>query len=155
MGLKGAKLAAVFVGIGVVAGIAIAFAIVRSQTQGQVITRVVEDNENPFLDPEFLKTYQTELRTGAHYKTQADVGEPAFFVSDAKGGRLPYTFEWKFSDGVTLTSQNSTRTFEVPGTYFFDLTVTDADGKKAGSTKMSIRVTDESPDVIADSPDQK
>ena len=141
--MKGAKLAALFVGIGVVAGIVIAFAIVRSQTQGQVFARVVEDNENPFLDPEFLKTYQTNLRTGAYYRSQVAVGEPTFFVSDAKGGKQPYTYEWEFSDGVVLTAQNSTRAFDTPGTYYFDLTVTGADGKKAGSTQMSIRVVDE------------
>jgi PKD repeat protein len=142
--LKGTRLAAIFGGVGVAVGIAIALAVVSSQTQGQVFARVVEDGENPFLDPEFLKTYQTSLRTGAHYKSEVEVGQEAFFVSDAKGGKQPYSFEWKFDDGVVLTDQNATRVFESPGQYRFDLTVTDADGKKAGSTEMSVRVSEPS-----------
>lgn len=138
--LKGTTLAAVFVGIGIAVGVVIALVIVSTQTQGVVFTRVVEDSDNPFLDPEFLKTYQTTLRTGAHYKSDVIVGEEAFFYSDAKGGKLPYTFEWKFDDGVVLTAQNATRTFDSPGKHYFDLTVTDADGKKAGSTRMFVTV---------------
>ena len=138
--LKGTKLAAVFVGVGIAVGIVIALAVVGSQTGGQVFARVVEDGDNPFLDPEYLKTYQTSLRTGAHYKSEVEVGQEAFFVSDAKGGKQPYAFEWRFDDGVVLTEQNATRTFDSPGQYRFDLTVTDADGKKAGSTQMSVKV---------------
>ena len=142
--LKGTKLAAIFGGVGVAVGIAITLAVVSSQTQCQVFARVVEDGENPFLDPEFLKTYEASLRTGAHYKSEVEVGQEAFFVSDAKGGKQPYTFEWKFDDGVVLTDQNATRVFESPGQYRFDLTVTDTDGKKAGSTAMLVRVSEPS-----------
>ena len=133
-------MAAVFVGVGIAVGVTVSFAIISSQNQGNVFARVVEDGENPFLDPEFLKTYQDNLRTGAHYKSEVVVGQEAFFVSDAKGGKQPYTFEWKFEDGVVLATQNATRTFDTPGTYHFDLTVTDADGKKAGSTNMTVNV---------------
>jgi PKD repeat protein len=141
--LTGTKLAAIFGGAGVAVGIAIALIFMASQNQGSVFARVVEDNENPFLDPEFLKTYQTSLRTGAHYKSEVVVGQEAFFVSDARGGKQPYTFEWKFSDGIILTEQNATRTFDSPGTFRFDLTVTDADGKKAGSTRMTVNVKEQ------------
>jgi PKD repeat protein len=140
--LTGTKMAAVFGGVGVAVGIIVTLIVIGGQNQGAVFARVVEDNENPFTDPEFLKTYQTSLRTGAHYKAQVAVGQEAFFAADAKGGKLPYTFEWKFSDGVVLTEQNATRTFETAGTHRFDLTVTDAGGQKAGSTQMSIRVTE-------------
>ena len=139
-GLKGTKMAAFLVGVGIVVGVVVSFAIVRSQNQGAVFARVVEDTENPFLDPEYLKTYQTTLRTGAHYKSEVIVGQEAFFISDAKGGKLPYTFEWKFGDGIVLNAQNATRTFDAPGTYHFDLTVTDADGKQSGSTGMTVNV---------------
>jgi hypothetical protein len=140
--LKGTKLAVVFVGIGIAVGVVIALAIVGSQTQGMVFARMVEDDDrdNPLLDPDFLKSYEATVRTGAYYKSEVAVGQDTFFVSDAKGGKQPYSFEWKFSDGVVLTAQNSTRSFDTPGTYHFDLTVTDADGKKAGSTNMSISV---------------
>lgn len=140
--LKGTKAAAIFGGVGIAVGVAVTLVVLSSQNQGAVFARVVEDNENPFTDPEFLKTYQTSLRTGAHYKSQVAVGQEAFFVSDARGGKLPYTFEWKFSDGVVLTDQNATRIFDSPGVYHFDLTVTDADGKKAGSTQMTVRVAE-------------
>jgi hypothetical protein len=140
--LKGTKLAAVFGGVGIAVGIIVTLVVVGGQNQGSVFARVVEDDENPFLDPEFLESYQKNLRTGAHYKAEVAVGQEAFFVSDAKGGKQPYSFEWKFSDGVTLTNQNSTRTFDAPGIYRFDLTVTDADGQKSGSTQMSVRVTE-------------
>jgi len=133
-------MAAVCVGVGIAVGVAVSFAIISSQNRGNVFTRVVDDGENPFLDPEYLKTYESNLRTGAQYKSEVVVGQEAFFVSDAKGGKQPYTFEWKFGDGVVLTTQNATRTFDTPGTYHFDLTVTDADGKKAGSTDMTINV---------------
>lgn len=139
-GLKGTKMAVVFVGVGIAVGVIVSFAIISSQNQEDVFARVVEDSDNPFLDPEYLKTYQTSLRTGAHYRSDVVVGQEAFFISDAKGGKLPYTFEWMFSDGVVLTAQNSTRTFDAPGTYHFDLTVTDADGKKAGGTAMTVNV---------------
>ena len=139
-GLKGTKMAVVFVGVGIAVGVIVSFAIISSQSQEGVFARVVEDSDNPFLDPEYLKTYQTSLRTGAHYRSDLVVGQEAFFISDAKGGKLPYTFEWKFSDGVVLTAQNATRTFDAPGTYHFDLTVTDADGKKAGGTAMTVNV---------------
>lgn len=133
-------MAAVFVGVGIAVGVAVSFAIISGQNQGNVFARVVEDDENPFLDPEYLETYQNILRTGAHYKSEVLVGQEAFFVSDAKGGKQPYTFEWKFGDGLVLTDQNATRNFDTPGTYHFDLTVTDADGKKAGSTNMTVNV---------------
>ena len=140
--LTGTKMAAVFGGVGVAVGIIVTVLVIGSQDPGRVFARVVEDEENPFTDPEFLKTYQTSLRTGAHYNAEVAVGKEAFFISDAKGGKQPYSFEWKFSDGVVLTSQNSTRTFDAPGVYRFDLTVTDADGQKSGSTQMSVRVTE-------------
>ena len=142
MALTGTKMAAVFGGVGIAIGIIATVVVISSQDPGRVFTRAVEDDENPFMDPEFLKTYQANVRTGAHYKSEVAVGQEAFFVSDAKGGKQPYSFEWKFSDGVVLTNQNSTRTFDAPGVYRFDLTVTDADGQKSGSTQMSVRVTE-------------
>jgi hypothetical protein len=140
--LTGTKMAAVFGGVGIAVGIIVTLVVIGGQNQGTVFARVVEDDENPFLDPEFLKTYQANLRTGAHYKSEVAVGKEAFFISDARGGKEPYSFEWKFSDGIVLTEQNSTRTFDAPGVYRFDLTVTDADGQKSGSTQMSVRVTE-------------
>jgi len=144
--LKGTKLAAVFAGIGIAVGIAISLAIVNIQTQGQVFARVVEDDdENPWLNPSFLKTYTDTVRTSALYRSTLVVGEEGFFYADAKGGKTPYTFEWKFSDGIVLTGQNATRNFDVPGKYDTRLTVTDAGGQQAGND-LSVRVLSEKPE---------
>ena len=148
--LKDTKLAVVLIGIGIVAGAAVSFAIVNAQTRGQVFTRVVEDEGNPWLDPEFLKSYQSKISTGANYKSKLAVGQEGFFYSDAKGGNKPYTFEWRFSDGVILTAQNATRSFDSPGRYTFDLIVTDADGKQGKSTAMFLDVLESMPEDVAE-----
>jgi hypothetical protein len=110
-----------------------------------VFARVVEDDdENPWLNPLFLKTYQENLRTGAHYRSTLAVGEEGFFNADTKGGKEPYTFEWKFSDGVILTAQNATQSFDSPGRYDVRLTVRDADGQRIGSD-FFVNVVSEKP----------
>jgi hypothetical protein len=128
-GLKGTKLALVLVGIGVAAGIGISFAFVQG-TGPDVYQRAVEDDGNPWLDSLFLKSYQDNLRTGVHYKSQLTVGEEGFYNSSAKGGKLPYQYEWKFSDGAVFASQNITHSFDTPGKYDIHLTITDAGGQK-------------------------
>lgn len=128
---KGTKWAIIFAGIGVAAGVGITLALL--QPQGIQQREVVYGDENPWFNPSFLQSYNENLRTGAHYKSMLAVGEDGFFYSDAKGGKEPYKFEWKFSDGVVLTTQNATRSFDSPGTYTAQLTVTDADGQKQDS----------------------
>lgn len=142
--LKRAKLAAIFAGIGIAAGIAISLAMLNSQTSGQVFTRVVED-QGPWLDPAFLQSYRDTVRTSALSRSTLAVGEEGFFYADAKGGKTPYTFEWKFSDGIVLTGQNATRNFDAPGKYDIRLTVTDAGGQKAGND-ISVTVLSEKPE---------
>jgi hypothetical protein len=136
---KGTKLAIVFGVMGIVAGIGITLAIVDNQTEGMVFQRAVED-DNLWTSPSFLESYNEDVRTGAYYKTRLAVGEEGFFISSAKGGKEPYTFEWKFSDGVTFSTANATRSFDSPGRYNFDLIVTDSNGKQAKSTAMYIDV---------------
>jgi hypothetical protein len=110
-----------------------------------VFARLVEDgDENPWLNPLFLKTYQENLRTGAHYRSTLAVGEEGFFNADTKGGKEPYIFELKFSDGVILTAQNATRSFDSPGRYDVRLTVRDADGQRIGSD-LFVNVVSEKP----------
>lgn len=121
----------IFAGIGVAAGVGITLAFLQSDEIQQ--REVVYGDDNPWLDPLFLQNYQESLRTGAHYKSVLDVGEEGFFYAAAKGGKEPYQFEWKFSDGVVLTAQNTTRSFDSPGTYTAVLTVSDADGQKKES----------------------
>ena len=78
-----------------------------------------------------------------NYNATLAVGEEGAFLGVARGGKEPYTFEWKFSDGLTLTGQNVTRSFDVPGTYHFEVTVTDADGRQVKSTNPTINVLQE------------
>ncbi len=134
---KGIMWALIFAGIGVAVGVGITFAFLQQRDiqQGEVDY----DNDNPWLDPLFLKSYQESLRTGAHYKSTLAVGEEGFFNANAKGGEQPYQFEWKFSDGVVLAGQNATRSFESPGRYDVMLIITDAAGQTGGSN-ISVQV---------------
>lgn len=148
---KGTKFAIIFGAIGIAVGVGITLAVVDNQTEGLVFQRLVEDSDdNPFLNPSFLKTYN-DVRTGAHYKTRLAVGEEGFFISSAKGGKEPYTFEWKFSDGVTLNAANVTRSFDSADRYYFDLIVTDAEGKQGKSPSMYIDVLQELPEETTNS----
>lgn len=140
------KFAIIFGAVGIAVGIGFTLLVVDNQTEGMVFQRVSEDNDdNPFLNPSFLEKYNENVRTGAKYKTTLAVGEEGYFISSAKGGKEPYTFEWKFSDGVTMNAANVTRSFDSVGTYYFDLIVTDANGKQTKSTAMHVDVLDELP----------
>jgi PKD repeat protein len=134
---KGTKWAIIFAGIGVAAGVGITLAVLQPQAIQQ--REVIYGDENPWFNPSFLQSYNENLRTGAHYKSTLAVGEEGFFYADAKGGKEPYQFEWKFSDGVVLIAQNATRSFDSPGTYSAQLTVSDADGQKQDSN-ISVKV---------------
>jgi len=78
-----------------------------------------------------------------HYKAILTVGEEASFDAHSKFGKAPYTFEWKFSDGLTLTGENVTRSFDSPGRYFFTLTLTDGTGDKVTSSQRYTNVVQE------------
>lgn len=125
---KGTKMAMLFGAIGVAAGVGITLALLQQNEIQQ--SEVVYNDDNPWFDPLFLQSYQENLRVGSHYKAQLAVGEEGFFNAAAKGGKEPYQFEWKFSDGITLTAQNATRSFGSAGNYSAQLTVTDADGQQ-------------------------
>ncbi len=53
-----------------------------------------------------------------------------------------YTFEWKFSDGLTLTGENVTRSFD-SRQVLFNLTVTDGNGEKVTSSQRYTDVVQE------------
>lgn len=98
-----------------------------------------EDNENNIVPFDQSFAFTTK------YQTTLAVGEEGTFNGSARNGKEPYKFEWKFSNGVALTGQNITHSFNSPGTYYFDLTVTDADGKQIKSGNLSLNVTLETP----------
>lgn len=144
---KGTKFAIIFGTIGIAVGIGVTLLVVNNQTGGLVFQRAVEDDDNPWNDPAFMQKYNEKLRIGSYYKTRLAVGQEGFFFSDARGGKEPYTFEWRFSDGVNLQGNNATRSFDSVGKYSFDLIVTDSEGKQGKSTDMYVEVLKELPEV--------
>ena len=127
--LSKTMLAIVFAGIGVAVGVGVTLAM---QPRGIMQAEVDYSDENSFMNPLFLESYNENVRIGSHYKSKVAADEESFFRADAKGGEEPYTFEWKFSDGVVLTAQNATRSFDIAGSYTVQLTVTDSKNKSVG-----------------------
>lgn len=128
--------------IGIVAGIGIMLLVFGNQTFQQVflsLTGQSSDNNQGDNNPAFAIRERHMARLA--------VGEEGVFNSSASGGKQPYKFEWKFSDGQTLTGQSITRSFDVPGTHYFDVTATDADGKQVKTTNLSIDILQELPNV--------
>jgi PKD repeat protein len=139
---RAAKLAIIFSAIGAAVGIGIIVAIVYNQTGGLTFQRLVggeQDDDSSSLNSE------PTLGFLSRYKAILAVGEEGTFSADSKFGKPPFSFEWKFSDGLTLTGQKVTRSFELPGKYTFYLTVTDATGKKVTSTELYTNVVQEMP----------
>lgn len=139
---RAAKLAIIFSAIGAAVGIGIIVAIVYNQTVGLTFQRLVggeQDDDSGSLNSE------PTLGFLSRYKAILAVGEEGTFSADSKFGKPPFSFEWKFSDGLTLTGQKVTRSFELPGKYTFYLTVSDATGKKVTSTELYTNVVQEMP----------
>jgi PKD repeat protein len=139
---RAAKLAIIFSATGAAVGIGIIVAIVYNQTGGLTFQRLVggeQDDDSSSLNSE------PTLGFLSRYKAILVVGEEGTFSADSKFGKPPFSFEWKFSDGLTLTGQKVARNFELPGKYTFYLTVTDATGKKVTSTELYTNVVQEMP----------
>ena len=122
------KSAIFFSAIGIAAGIGIILLIVDNQTLLGIFNPLVGES----VDNEQEGNLPFAIRQ--NYNATLPVGEEGVFLGLANGGKEPYTFEWKFSDGLTLTGQNVTRSFDSAGRYQFEVTVTDADGKQVKST---------------------
>ncbi len=60
-----------------------------------------------------------------------------FLNGSALGGTPPLRFAWTSGDGSASTTQNTTHTYSVPGTYAAVLTVTDNAGHTSTSTVVS------------------
>ena len=128
---KGVKMAAVFVAVGIAAGVGISMMIARSPELQQ---RVAEDGDAfDELSLEERAELLAYLSTGIQYKHRVAVGEESNFTGSAKGGSPPYQYEWQFSDGATYATQNVTRAFDSPGTYDGRFNVRDS----AGDLKFS------------------
>ena len=86
------------------------------------------------------------LGYSTHYPGILAVGEQGTYTADAKSEKAPpFVFEWKFNDGLTLTGQKVIRSFDLPGKYFFNLTVSDSTGKKVTSSELNTNVVQEIP----------
>ena len=134
------KSAVFFSAIAIAVGIGVTLVMTSNQTLAgifQLGPSEQEDNQNTTI------TFGRSFSFMTKYKTTLLVGEEGTFKGSARNGKEPYQFEWKFSDGVTMTDQKITRSFNSPGTYYFDLTVTDADGKQVKGENLSFNVTQE------------
>ena len=135
---RAVKSAIFFSAVGVAVGLGIILVIVGNQTLRGIFQPLVggsNGNQQGGNSPPFA------IRE--NYKAKLALGEEGAFRGIAGGGKEPYTFEWKFSDGLTLTGQNVTRSFNVPGTYHIEVTVTDADGKQVKNTNLTFDVSQE------------
>ena len=137
-----AKLAIIFSAIGAAVAIGVTIAIVYNQTGGEMFQRLVGGEEE---DASNSLNSEPTLGFLSHYKAIRAVGEEGTYSAVAKFGKPPFSFEWKFSDGLTLTGQEVTRSFDSPGNYLFNLTITDTTGKKVTSTELNTNVVQEMP----------
>ena len=139
-----AKSAIIFGAVGAAAvGIGIIIALVYNQTVGEMLQRLTgKDDEDSSSDS---LNSAPELGYLSRYKAILAVGEEGTYNAYSKFGKAPFSFEWKFSDGVTLTGEKVTRSFSSPGKYIFHLTVTDGTGEKVTSTELYTNVVQEKP----------
>jgi hypothetical protein len=137
---RAAKLAIFYSIIGIAIGIGLILLLgVPENLVGLLQIGVSEDNDNNSNNP----LADRPFRYKTYYKAILAVGEEGPYAADAGGGKPPYTFEWEFSDGITMTGDNITRTFNSPGIQYFSLTVTDANGKQVKSTELNTRIMPE------------
>jgi PKD repeat protein len=139
-----AKSAIIFGAVAAVAvGIGITIALVYNQTMGELFQRLTgkddEDSSSGYSNS------APELGYLTRYKAILTVGEEGTYNAYSKFGKAPFSFEWKFSDGVTLTGEKVTRSFNSPGNYTFHLTITDGTGEKVTSTELYTNVVQEKP----------
>jgi hypothetical protein len=127
--------------IAIAVGIGIMFLVIYYQNLGTMFERPADEE----YDSSSLGGSEPTLGYLSYYKAILTVGEEGRFEAHSKFGKAPYTFEWKFSDGLTLTGQNVTRSFELPGKYSFYLTVTNGNGDKVTSTELYTNVVQEVP----------
>ena len=121
--------------IGIAIGIGLILLLVDTEILvGLFQIGVSEDNDNNNSNP--LADRPFRYRT--FYKAILAVSQEGAYAAEAGGGKPPYTFEWKFSDGITLAGENVTRSFDSQGRYFFNLTATDGAGAGAKLTSTPL-----------------
>lgn len=81
-----------------------------------------------------------QLLTGGQVQHELAVGEEGSFRGLARGGKLPYQFEWAFPDGSIVRSMNATHIFSSPGKYEVTVSINDASGQ-SGHHSFTIEVS--------------
>jgi len=132
--------ALIFGAIAVAVGIGVTLVMTNNQTLAGIFQLGASQEDE---DVNATITFGRDFSFMTKYATTLVIGEEGTFNGSARNGKEPYQFEWKFSDGATLTGQKITRSFNSPGTYYFDLTVTDADGKQVKGENLRFDVTQE------------
>ncbi|HKG70701.1 MAG TPA: PKD domain-containing protein [Nitrososphaeraceae archaeon] len=135
------KLAIIFSAIGAAVAIGIIVAIVYNQTVGEIFLHLAGEKD----DEDSSNNLNSAPTLGfiTHYKAVLAVGEEGTYSADSKFGKAPFSFEWKFSDGLILTGQKVSRSYDLPGRYSFYLTVSDSTGKQVTSTELNTNVVQE------------
>jgi hypothetical protein len=134
---KTTKSAIFYSAIGIAVVVGIMFFIVDNQSLATIFQRT-SDEESGGSDS--LGGSVPALGYLTYYKANLAVGEEGTYDTLPKFGKAPYTFEWKFSDGLTLIGQNVTRSFDLPGRYFFNVTIIDGNGDKVTSSQLYTNV---------------
>jgi PKD repeat protein len=73
-------------------------------------------------------------------RTEGDAPLAVAFTATATAGTLPYGYAWDFGDGTVSTAANPVHTYTSSGTYAARLTVTDAAGRHAVASALTITV---------------
>lgn len=130
------KIALIFVGIGIAVGLAMALLVMQLEPteEGDPYDRL-SLSERTALVSSFVSA-------SAKYKSKIVVNEDSSFTSAGQGGKPPYQYEWKFSDGITSSLQNMTRSFPSIGSYSGQITVKDSAGK-TGQSSFTVEVVPE------------
>lgn len=133
---RSVKLSIIFLTVGIAIGIS-AFYILSQDSDSEIQQRAVsEEDGDPFdaLSIEERAKRLAYLSVGIYYKHRLAVDEEFPFTAAAKGGKPPYEFEWKFSDGAIYSVQNITRSFAAVGNYTGEFTATDSAGDSRSNT---------------------
>ncbi len=64
------------------------------------------------------------------------VGQAGAFTAAASGGLQPYTYSWKFGDGVSSTGATANHTYQTSGDFNVTLTITDSSGQSRTVSKI-------------------
>ena len=124
---KGLKLAIIFMSVGVVVGIGVTFALIKSEESDAIEQGLISDSK--VSNEQLLKTVKEHVRPGISHKSTLAEGEEGTFFADASGGYPPYQFQWDFGDGSPTSSlQNVTHSYASAGEYNVQLTAIDSKG---------------------------